>query len=412
MAEVLTCDNGTRLLFDSPCPDTYAAVFVINTPIYDFTGVAHVAEHLLFRTSSSYPSPHNLFAAQALTPLSINASTQGDMTFVFAQMPRIEAHQFYFIEALQYLYAGILNQHYTTTDIRLEKDGVIRQELGFYEQQKNYRLAVKSWIDAPQNYTASEVATLCAGGFSTELASLSTQHILAYKQRWYTPENITLITNLSTPTQVQDILLACAQKEPLGQFTGAELDDLTPALTQRPPAVANYSKFSATINRLMTRYRHLDLPIFTREAPWIPPNFIHNLFDGSTRLSPPCDIMTVDPDQATLPESWLAAFPDGLVNLPPLPRYMQRQWTHFCNYRLTVNGSKDWYLGIPEHAVDPHILPNLIMDSRFWLPRTAGECYALGVARHGDQILLFGVNDKQVNYRQQWADWILLQLLG
>lgn len=394
MASLYTNNNGTTLLHDSQCRDTYGAVFVINTPVYDYSGIAHVAEHLLFRRSASYPSPHNLFATLALSPLVINASTQGDITMIFAQMPVTAGPPVRFLEAIAFLYAGIINQQYTKDDILQEKDGVIYQELRFYERQRAYLEAIEKWLENPSQYNNSEIATLCAGGFSRPLIALSSDDILAYKQRWYAPHNITLVTNYPNLTQVQETLAACADAELTSQAANTHHKCGTSALVQQQNPVASYAKFSATVNRLVGLYSELKRPIYTRGIPWSPPKSIDLLFHDTKILTPPYDILTVEPDPATLAKTWTTQPHYGLTNLPPLPRYLCGQWSAFRNQALTVNTHNDWYLALSYHAVDKQMLSNLLLDSRFWLPRTAGQCYTLGIARHGEQIILFGVNDK------------------
>ncbi|MEG3766358.1 insulinase family protein [Alteromonas sp. 14N.309.X.WAT.G.H12] len=406
-----TSDNGTTILHDTQCTDSYGAVFVINTPVYDYTGIAHVAEHLIFRTSPSFPSPHNLFATLALSPLSINASTQGDITMVFAQMPVTAGSPSRFLEAIAFLYAGIINQQYTDNEIKQEKDGVIYQELRFYERQRPYTHAIEKWIDNPDLYSNSEVATLCAGGFSRPLMALCANDILAYKQRWYASHTITLITNFPNQRQIQQTLAACADAVPAKGRKSYQKHEI-PALTQQQKPLFGYAKFSEVINRLIRLYSELNLPIYTRASPWTPPASIAPLFHDTKISTPPCDILGADPVRATLAEKWTNQPHHGLRNLPPLPRYLGGQWSAFRNQELTVNTTNDWYLALSYHAVDSQMLSNLIMDSRFWLPRTAGECYTQGIARHDEQIILFGVNDKQVEHRHHYADWILQQLSG
>lgn len=412
MASLYTTDNGTNILHDTQCTHTYGAVFVINTPVYDFSGIAHVAEHLIFRTSQSFPSPHNLFATLALSPLSINASTQGDITMVFAQMPVTAGSPSRFLEAIAFLYAGIINQQYTDDEIKQEKDGVIYQELGFYERQQTYTHAIEKWIDNPDQYNNAEIATLCAGGFSRPLIALRADDILAYKQRWYASHNITLITNFPNQRQIQQTLATCVDAEPTPSGCKTHPKHEIPALTLQQKPLTGYAKFCEVINRLIRLYSELNRPIYTRANPWTPPTSMASLFYATKISTPPCDILSADPVRATLAQQWTNQPHHGLRNLPPLPRYLSEQWSAFRNQELTVNTTNDWYLALSYHDVDNQVLSNLIMDNRFWLPRTAGECYTLGIAHHGEQIILFGINDKQVAHRHHYADWILQQLSG
>ena len=47
----------------------FSALFVVKTPIFDNSGVAHGVEHGVFRRSSSFPQPETLFQlTQKLMP--------------------------------------------------------------------------------------------------------------------------------------------------------------------------------------------------------------------------------------------------------------------------------------------------------------------------------------------------------
>ena len=63
----------------------YSALFVVNTPIFDNSGVAHGVEHGIFRRSLAFENPETLFQLTALTDAKINASTFADTTYFHCQ---------------------------------------------------------------------------------------------------------------------------------------------------------------------------------------------------------------------------------------------------------------------------------------------------------------------------------------
>ena len=99
----------------------FTGVFVVNTPAHDHSGVSHLAEHMCFRGSPYYPADHELFVANALLPLSINATTYSGCTYFYVQ----SYNQALFISAIQYLYSGLVNTHYEKSKFEAERSGVL-----------------------------------------------------------------------------------------------------------------------------------------------------------------------------------------------------------------------------------------------------------------------------------------------
>lgn len=115
--------------------DGFNALFVVNTPIFDNSGVAHAVEHMVFRGSIAFPKPETLFQLTSLTDAKINASTFAHTTYYHCQSQCTHT----FMLAINYLLNGLFNPIFDADDLLCEihdgKDkGVIYQELIASEQ--------------------------------------------------------------------------------------------------------------------------------------------------------------------------------------------------------------------------------------------------------------------------------------
>ena len=115
--------------------DGFSALFVVNTPIADNSGVAHAVEHMVFRGSSAFPQPETLFQLTSLTDAKINASTFAETTYFHCQ----SQCEHTFMLAVNYLLNGLYNPVFNADDLRFEihdgsDKGVIYQELTSIEQ--------------------------------------------------------------------------------------------------------------------------------------------------------------------------------------------------------------------------------------------------------------------------------------
>ena len=146
--------------------------------------MSHLAEHMSFRRSHPYPAGHELFTASALLPVTINATTLAQYTFFFASSEKANV----LLDAVNYLYCGLLNRDYGTDEVILERDGVIFNELAMLEANSDYALnAAIRLADTNKN------AYQHAGGFTQTIGSNSIQALQDYKRQWYQPSNITTL---------------------------------------------------------------------------------------------------------------------------------------------------------------------------------------------------------------------------
>ncbi|PXW75371.1 insulinase (Peptidase family M16) [Alteromonas sp. I10] len=162
----------------------HSVVFALKTPAAGHTGLSHLAEHMSFRRSHQYPTAHELFTANTLLPVTINATTLAEYTFFFASSEKANV----LLDAVNYLYCGLLNRDYGNDEVILERDGVIFNELAMLEANSDYALnAAIRLADTNKN------AYQHAGGFTQTIGSNSIQALQDYKRQWYQPSNITTL---------------------------------------------------------------------------------------------------------------------------------------------------------------------------------------------------------------------------
>ncbi|AXT39224.1 insulinase family protein [Alteromonas sp. BL110] len=162
----------------------HSVVFALKTPAAGHTGLSHLAEHMSFRRSHQYPTAHELFTANTLLPVTINATTLAEYTFFFASSEKANV----LLDAVNYLYCGLLNRDYGNDEVTLERDGVIFNELAMLEANSDYALnAAIRLTDTNKN------AYQHAGGFTQTIGSNSIKALQDYKRQWYQPSNITTL---------------------------------------------------------------------------------------------------------------------------------------------------------------------------------------------------------------------------
>ena len=146
--------------------------------------MSHLAEHMSFRRSHPYPAAHELFTANTLLPVTINATTLAEYTFFFASSEKANV----LLDAVNYLYCVLLNRDYGNDEVTIERDGVIFNELAMLEANSDYALnAAIRLTDTNKN------AYQHAGGFTQTIGSNSIQALQDYKRQWYQPSNITTL---------------------------------------------------------------------------------------------------------------------------------------------------------------------------------------------------------------------------
>ncbi|MFZ8168541.1 insulinase family protein [Alteromonas macleodii] len=189
----------------------HSVVFALKTPAAGHTGLSHLAEHMSFRRSHPYPAAHELFTANTLLPVTINATTLAEYTFFFASSEKANV----LLDAVNYLYCGLLNRDYGTDEVILERDGVIFNELAMLETNSDYALnAAIRLTDTNKN------AYQHAGGFTQTIGSNSIQALQDYKRQWYQPSNITTLVCSNSAhffEQCKEVVTAVSEKAALSE---------------------------------------------------------------------------------------------------------------------------------------------------------------------------------------------------
>ena len=171
--------------------------------------MSHLAEHMSFRRSHPYPAAHELFTANTLLPVTINATTLAEYTFFFASSEKANV----LLDAVNYLYCVLLNRDYGNDEVTIERDGVIFNELAMLEANSDYALnAAIRLTDTNKN------AYQHAGGFTQTIGSNSIQALQDYKRQWYQPSNITTLVYSNSAhffEQCKEVVTALSEKEAL-----------------------------------------------------------------------------------------------------------------------------------------------------------------------------------------------------
>ncbi|QDG39608.1 insulinase family protein [Alteromonas mediterranea] len=191
----------------------HSVVFALKTPAAGHTGLSHLAEHMSFRRSHQYPAAHELFTANTLLPVTINATTLAEYTFFFATSEKANV----LLDAVNYLYCGLLNRDYSSDEMTLERDGVIFNELAMLEANSDYALnAAIRLADTDKN------AYQHAGGFTQTIGSNSIQALQDYKRQWYQPSNITTLVysdSIQLFEQCKEVVTALSSMTALSEKT-------------------------------------------------------------------------------------------------------------------------------------------------------------------------------------------------
>lgn len=222
----------------------YSALFVVNTPVVDNSGVAHAVEHMVFRSSTAFPHPETLFQLSSLTDAKINASTHENTTYFHCQSQCTAT----FTLAINYLLNGLFNPTFTPEDLRCEihdgdKKGVIYQELLGAEQ------ANQQSTDKGTNNNQSE---FCYGGVSSTIGKLSLQDVTQFHQKFYQASNITLVTANADVAKIAQ-LIALLPKPLQGKKEDTTFDALSNTANSNENS-AKDCKYSQAIKNLVSIY--------------------------------------------------------------------------------------------------------------------------------------------------------------
>ena len=168
----------------------FSALFVVNTPIFDNSGVAHGVEHGIFRRSLAFEKPETLFQLTSLTDAKINASTFADSTYFHCQSQCENTFNLAIEYLLNGLFSPIFDKEYLSCEVydgdsKDKAKGVIYRELIGIEQ------ASKASAKSDESDTKEEFNY---GGVSSTIGELTLEQLKGFHQRFYQANNITLVT--------------------------------------------------------------------------------------------------------------------------------------------------------------------------------------------------------------------------
>lgn len=221
----------------------YSALFVVNTPVVDDSGIAHAVEHMVFRRSKAFPQPETLFQLTSLTDAKINASTFADTTYFHCQSQCY--HTFKLV--LKYLLNGLFAPAFNNEDLQYEihngdNKGVVYQELLGIENNDT------------QTNNKNEQAEFRYGGISGLIGELSLKDLKNYHQKYYQTQNITLVTS-NLNVEKASHLISLLPKHNHQSDTEKTLDKSYRKTQSVESNNTNKKKYSSAINKLITIYK-------------------------------------------------------------------------------------------------------------------------------------------------------------
>lgn len=404
MTEDIYChENGLQHinLIDD---EGFSALFVVNTPIFDNSGVAHGVEHMVFRRSTAFPQAETLFQLTSLTDAKINASTCANKTYFHCQ----SQCSYTFMLAIKYLLNGLFAPRFDAEDLRCEiyggdNKGVIYQELIGIEQANNKE---------SQSRQKSETNAFSYGGMSHLIGDLSLNDLLAFHQYYYQASNITLVTANANvekiahlidllPTQTEQstrvkIAVAKHRKQSLsrGQSSGQSggqsdvKSDASVSVQHNEDNEHQQQKYPPAINKLISvYYRWLHDPYYQEIQDY------KEIASTKKRLTPHQETLPVDTQHYLVPA--LMDLSTQLVNdietntvyvnKPTKPSSLPTLFTQLCQQakRMSQGYATDRHnaLWLTHIETTDEVIANItsyIISAYpdFLAPRCQGFCYA------------------------------------
>lgn len=227
----------------------YSAVFVVNTPVVDNSGVAHALEHLIFRRSEVFNDPCTLFQLTSLTDLIINGSTEAELTYFHCESHNKDTFEL----GLRYLLNGLFRPLFNEEDLTKElydgnNAGVIFREL----RAQQLEPGSKRLFQIDQSDTSSQRLYQYGGRYDT-IGRLSMDDLRSYHSQFYRPTNVTLITANADLEMVKTMVAQVCDQPASG--TGANTQ-----LRYQVKTARAHSRFVA--NKQLVRW-------------WLSPRFYH-----------------------------------------------------------------------------------------------------------------------------------------
>ena len=186
----------------------FSALFIVNTPVSDNSGVAHAAEHMVFRRSTMFPQPETLFQLTALTDAKINASTFENTTFFHCRSECLQTFKL----AITYLINGLFDPIFSDEDIKSEVKG--KKETGVIYRELLGLESLEKECDSPKKNNEFNY-----GGTSNFIGDLNHSDISSFLQCFYQGNNITLVTANADVNNIFTIISLLPKSQEQSQAT-------------------------------------------------------------------------------------------------------------------------------------------------------------------------------------------------
>jgi hypothetical protein len=369
----------------------FSALFVVNTPVFDNSGVAHAVEHMVFRGSAAFPQPETLFQLTSLTDAKINASTFAETTYYHCQSQCSHT----FILAINYLLNGLFNPIFNADDLACEihdgnERGVIFRELLGVEEAEE------------KNATKFEQNDFSYGGLSASIGELSISDLTRFHQRFYHASNITLVTANADIKQIANLISLLPKPKNQSTQSKVVLDKHKINSQGNQENKQHQKKYSPEINQLVTLYNlwlqdtyHQEIDDYKEIAntskPLVPntetlpdfssSNLISPLVALSNRLLASRQVKETINDKAICPASKKASLPNLFSKL--FEKVEKHLTTDKADHPINQAYSCDqqnalWVveLGVNEKALATITSYIISAYPKFLAPRCQGLCYA------------------------------------
>jgi len=267
LSEDIYCHSNGLKHINTIDKKAFSALFVVNTPVFDNTGVAHGVEHMVFRGSKAFPHPETLFQLTSLTDVKINASTLAQKTYFHCQSQCPHT----FMLAINYLLNGLFTPDFSYKDLQCEihdgnNKGVVYHELKGLEQVQS------------KSSQKNKQCDFYYGGKSELIGELTLQDLTHYHQRFYRASNMTLITANADVKQISSLITLLPKQH---QVTN-EIGNIINKYGTKPKKIkahkSDKKKYSPAINKLITLY---DLWL---KDPYYQEIYDYNEIDAHTKI--------------------------------------------------------------------------------------------------------------------------------
>ncbi|ASP47217.1 insulinase family protein [Cognaticolwellia beringensis] len=243
--------------------DGFSALFVVNTPIFDNSGVAHGVEHGVFRSSIAFPQSETLFQLTSLTDAKINASTFADSTYFHCQSQCENTFNLAIEYLLNGLFSPIFDKEYLSCEVydgqgkgigTGKAKGVIYRELIGIEQANKASTNSDESENSKNREKSEKGSEFSYGGISSTIGELTLNDLSAFHQRFYQARNMILVTANADIEKISELIsllpLQIQQEQALKVEQKSEINEAA----NNDDIAQHQAKYSPAINTLINTY--------------------------------------------------------------------------------------------------------------------------------------------------------------